>query len=128
MTAARFTPGAISLASSTHFPPVLYSKKPNPVALPPGRAKLSTKPLPTGSETSVNTIGIVRVACCKDANTPPPIAKTTSGASRPLQPIRKDLVIRFRRQTTGEGGNHGCEGDFGKEVCCEAERRGTRTA
>jgi hypothetical protein len=30
--------------------------------------------------------------------------------------------------TTGEGGNHGCEGDFGKEVCCEAERRGTRTA
>src|SRR5438445_3539583 len=28
--------------------------------------------------------------------------------------------------TTGEGGNHGCEGDFGKEVCCEAERRGTR--
>src|SRR5260370_1873111 len=20
--------------------------------------------------------------------------------------------------TTGEGGNHGCEGDFGKEVCC----------
>jgi hypothetical protein len=28
--------------------------------------------------------------------------------------------------TTGEGGNHGCEGDFDKEVCCEAERRGTR--
>jgi hypothetical protein len=25
--------------------------------------------------------------------------------------------------TTGEGGNHGCEGDFGKEVCCETERR-----
>jgi putative ABC transport system substrate-binding protein len=45
-------------------------------------------------------------------------------ASRPLQPIRKDLVIRFRRQRLGEGGNHGCEGDFGKEVCCEAERRG----
>jgi hypothetical protein len=22
---------------------------------------------------------------------------------------------------TGEGGNHGCEGDFGKEVCREAE-------
>jgi hypothetical protein len=21
--------------------------------------------------------------------------------------------------TTGEGGNHGCEGDFGKEVCCD---------
>src|SRR5262245_59597766 len=35
---------------------------------------------------------------------------------------------RFGGYMTGEGGNHGCEGDFGKEVCCEAERRGTRTA
>ena len=34
----------------------------NPVALPPGRAKLSTKPAPTGSATSTNTIGTVRVA------------------------------------------------------------------
>jgi hypothetical protein len=32
------------------------------VTLPPGRAKLSTKPEPTGSMTCTNTIGIVRVA------------------------------------------------------------------
>ena len=34
-----------------------------PVALPPGRARLSTKPAPTGSGTIANTIGTVRVAC-----------------------------------------------------------------
>ena len=34
-----------------------------PVALPPGRARLSTKPPPTGSPTIGNTIGTVRVAC-----------------------------------------------------------------
>ena len=34
-----------------------------PVALPPGRARLSTKPAPTGSPTTGNTIGTVRVAC-----------------------------------------------------------------
>src|SRR5262249_60195410 len=39
----------ISLSSSTHFAPMLYSNEVNPVALPPGRAKLSTKPAPTGS-------------------------------------------------------------------------------
>ena len=33
------------------------------MALPPGRAKLSTKPAPTGSVTFANTIGTVRVAC-----------------------------------------------------------------
>ena len=42
---------------------MLYSKTVKPVALPPGRAKLSTKPAPTGSATSANTIGTVRVAC-----------------------------------------------------------------
>ena len=34
----------------------------NPVMLPPGRDKFATKPLPTGSDTVTNTIGIVRVS------------------------------------------------------------------
>ena len=44
-------------------------------------------------------------------------------ASRSLQSICKDMnfVIRFGRIGC-VGGNHGCEGDFGKEVCCAAER------
>ena len=42
---------------------MLYSNMMNPVALPPGRARLATKPAPTGSTTIANTIGTVRVAC-----------------------------------------------------------------
>ena len=34
-----------------------------PVALPPGRDRLSTRPAPTGSTAYTNTIGTVRVAC-----------------------------------------------------------------
>jgi hypothetical protein len=62
-TAARVTPGAICLSSSSHFPLMPYSKLVKPVALPPGRARLSTKPAPTGSVVSVNTIGTVPVTC-----------------------------------------------------------------
>src|SRR5262249_1815584 len=32
---------------------------------PPGRGKLATKPLPTGSETITKTMGMVRVCCGK---------------------------------------------------------------
>ena len=45
------------------FAAKLYSNCMKPVALPPGRARLSTKPAPTGSGTIANTIGTVRVAC-----------------------------------------------------------------
>src|SRR2546425_545908 len=46
-TAARVTRGAISLRSSSPFAPRPYSRFVNPVALPPGRARLSTNPAPT---------------------------------------------------------------------------------
>ena len=39
-----------------------------PVMFPPGRARLCTKPWPTGSPTSVKTVGIVRV-CSRSAAT-----------------------------------------------------------
>jgi hypothetical protein len=39
-----------------------YSNATNPVGLPPGRAKLATRPTPTGSMTDANTIGTVGVA------------------------------------------------------------------
>ena len=35
-----------------------------PVTLPPGRARLATRPVPTGALTAVITIGTARVACC----------------------------------------------------------------
>src|SRR6516165_1873745 len=47
--------------------------------------------------------------------------------SRPLQPIRKDLVIRFRRQRLAREAIMAAK-EISEEVCCEAERRGTRTA
>src|SRR5215831_17335577 len=43
-TAARVMPGAICLSNSNHFPPMLYSVVMKPVALPPGRARLSMRP------------------------------------------------------------------------------------
>ena len=52
-----------------------------PVVLPPGRARLSTKPAPTGSATTANTIGTVRVACSNGPTVEVPGARMTSGAS-----------------------------------------------
>ena len=52
-----------------------------PVALPPGRARLSTKPALTGSMTVTNTMGTVRVACSNGPRIEAPEARMTSGAS-----------------------------------------------
>jgi hypothetical protein len=73
-------PGAISVRSSGHFPPRLYSNPPNPVALPPGFAKLLTMPAPTGSTATGNTIGTVLVACSNATTDEAPWARMTSGA------------------------------------------------
>src|SRR5262245_19914319 len=53
----------------------------NPVTTPPGRARLSTNPAPTGSVTRRNTIGVVLVACSNRSTAGLPTAKTTSGPS-----------------------------------------------
>ena len=57
---ARVSAGATSLRCSSHLPPISGSKAVKPVRLPPGRPKLSTNPLPTGSPTDTNTTGIDR--------------------------------------------------------------------
>src|SRR5262249_19500162 len=80
-TATRVTRGAISLSSSSHFAPKANSTFMKPVVLPPGRARLATKALPTGSVTFANTIGTERFDCCNDATGGGPAAKITSGAS-----------------------------------------------
>ena len=79
--AARVTLGAILLSISSHFPAKLYSNCRKPVASPPGRARLSTKPPPTGSATLTNTIGTVRVACNIGAMVAVPMTTITSGSS-----------------------------------------------
>ena len=72
------TLGAICSSSSGHFPLKLYSNIMKPVTLRPGLDKLPTKPAPTGSITTVNTIGTVRVASTKGGIAALPIARTTS--------------------------------------------------
>src|SRR5215831_5680989 len=79
ITAARVTDGRISWIVSTHLPPIENSKEVNPVMFPPGRAKLGTKPCPTGSATFTKTIGIDGVACAMAASAGVAAATITSG-------------------------------------------------
>jgi hypothetical protein len=56
--------------------------KVKPVALPPGRLKLMTRPALTGSPPMPNTIGIVEVACfAAIADGSPPTATSTATRS-----------------------------------------------
>src|SRR6516162_7982638 len=84
--ATCFTPGAISLSSSNHLAPMPYSNSMKPIALPPGRATVSTKTAPTGSPTCTNTIGTVRVACSSGPVAALVAARMTSGASATNSP------------------------------------------
>ena len=86
-TATGFTLGEISLSSSSHFPLMPYSNEMKPVTLPPGRARLATKPAPTGSVTVAKTIGKVRS---------PPSTPPRSSADWPRRRPARKRVIRLR--------------------------------
>src|SRR6516165_8551960 len=62
MIATRLTVGAISVSNSSNLPANSPSVWTKPVILPPGWDRPATKPSPTGSETTTNTIGTVRVS------------------------------------------------------------------
>src|SRR5262249_33233063 len=79
-TAARVTNGATSFSNSSHFAHKLYSNIIKPVALPPGRDRLLTKPEPTGSGTIANTDGTVPVAWINAPAPRLPKVRMTSGA------------------------------------------------
>ena len=72
------------------------------VALPPGCARLSTKPEPTGSAICTNTIGTVRVACCNAATVALPVARITSGASGPAGDAGVRARLEWRPDRDGE--------------------------
>src|SRR5262249_44242386 len=59
----RRRPTTTSRKSSSRLPAESVSCIDRPVTLPPGRARLATKPLPTGSFATANTIGMTDVAC-----------------------------------------------------------------
>src|SRR5262249_14717504 len=80
--ATRVTLGAVSLSNSSHLAAMLYSVPIKPVTLPPGRARLSTKPALTGSPNTGDTIGTVRVACSNGPPVEAPWGSSTSGDDR----------------------------------------------
>src|SRR5215510_5730560 len=71
--AMRDTFGTTPLSSSIFLPTRSGAIIDSPVMFPPGRPRLATSPLATGSSTSPMTMGIVLVACwaARIAGTPP---------------------------------------------------------
>ena len=86
-TATRVTPGAISLSNSSHFALMPYSNAVKPVMLPPGRARLATKPSADRVDHLHKYDRHVRVACCNAA---------TRGAGRGEDHVRRE-PDQFRR-------------------------------
>ena len=84
-----------ALSSSSHFPARLYSNDMKPVALPPGRARLSTKPAPTGSMTNGNTIGTVRVACSNGPTAEAPWARMTSARAHQFRRVSAKFGVHW---------------------------------
>src|SRR6516225_3233582 len=66
------------LQSSSCFPLISGARLDNPVMFPPGRARLATKPEPTGSLSNPMTTGIVTVASLAARVTVPPAVTMTS--------------------------------------------------
>src|SRR5258708_21998315 len=71
--------GIISLSSSKRLAMSVLMKSIIPVILPPGRLRLGTKPVLTGSSPITNKIGIVDVAAfAAKAETAPPLTTMTA--------------------------------------------------
>src|SRR5262249_37356320 len=86
--------GTSSRSSPSRFDPSPPIKLLTPVALPPGRFKLATRPNLIGSSPVVNTIGTVEVAA---------FAATAAGASS----LDHLIGAREDRGRYGEGEQHG---------------------
>ena len=94
MTPARFNPGASSLSSSSHLPPMPNSNWENPVASPPGRAR---------------AIGIARANGVRDHD-----EHDWYGAGRPLHRVHAELpfaTMRSGASATNSWRNFGCVQD-----------------
>src|SRR5215472_13704896 len=63
MIANRRRPGTTSRKSSSRLAARSAAWFDRPVMLPPGRARLATRPVPSGSVATANTIGMTEVAC-----------------------------------------------------------------
>src|SRR5262249_8866281 len=75
-------PGINSRESSSRLPAISAAWFDDPVTFPPGRARLATKPVPTGSPADANTIGMTDVACFAARTDAVPQVTMTSTFSR----------------------------------------------
>jgi hypothetical protein len=82
MIANRARPGTISRNNSSRLLTVSVCWTDRPVTLPPGRDRLATRPVPTGSVCKANTMGMTVVACFAAMTGPPDHVIMTSTLSR----------------------------------------------
>ena len=82
-TATRIAAGTSSRRSSSRFATNSPIKKLTPVRLPPGRARLATRPSLTGSSAALKTMGVVVVtALTANAEGAPPLVAITATCRR----------------------------------------------
>src|SRR5262249_45112651 len=87
------TPGTSSRSKPSRFGSMSAVSRVTPVMLAPGRLKLSTRPLLTGSPPNPNTMGMVDVArLAANADGSPPAVVSTATEPRALALDRKKLA------------------------------------
>ena len=91
--ATRESLGTMSFRISSCLPLISGAKFDNPVMFPPGRARLATKPDPTGSPSLPMTMGIVTVASLAERVAAGPAVTITSTLERASSAAR--LVTSF---------------------------------
>src|SRR5262245_43623737 len=96
-TASRVAAGTSSRRSSSRFATNSALRKLIPVRLPPGRARLATKPTLTGSSLMAKTIGIVVVTAlaAKTAAGPPRAAYCDLPANQVGRQFRQPIDLMF---------------------------------
>src|SRR6516165_1620471 len=98
-TATRVVAGTSSCRSSNRFAINSALKILIPVALPPGRARLATRPTLTGSSVATKTTGIVFVAALTaSAEVIPPVAAITATCRRTKSAASAGNNCRWRRR------------------------------
>src|SRR5262249_41482221 len=101
-TAIRTALGTSSWSSPSRLVATSWPKKLMPVALPPGRARLATRPSLTGSSPTPKTIGIVVVAvlAASEAGLLPGVAITATRTADKVGHERRQAV-RIGRPASG---------------------------
>ena len=75
----QFAAAALGVLNPTEQQRQVYKAcSERPVTLPPGRERLLTKPLPTGSTAKAKTMGMVDVACLTAETALPPVTMTST--------------------------------------------------